>query len=121
MEDLSLRAMTREEQTALALGDASKLSGEVGTEPVGLEGHWKGSLAGRWLEPRHDGRGGRARLLEAVPGEPGLPSYRRGNSHARRSDPCPDGATAQSDQTAQAESEAAAAAEASNPPNPLSR
>ena len=74
MEDLSLRAMTREEQTALALGDASKLSGGVGTEPVGLEATLEGSLAGRLaLNLAMTGGADAHVLLEAVPGEPGLP------------------------------------------------
>ena len=74
MEDLSLRAMTREEQTALALGDASKLSGGVGTEPVGLEATLEGCLAGRLaLNLAMTGGADAHVLLEAVPGEPGLP------------------------------------------------
>lgn len=115
MEDLSLRAMTREEQTALALGDASKLSGGVGTEPVGLEATLEGSLAGRLaLNLAMTGGADAHVLLEAVPGEPGLPFLIDAElPRAALRIPAQTAPTAQSDQTAQAESKAAAAAEAS--------
>ena len=115
MEDLSLRAMTREEQTALALGDASKLSGGVGTEPVGLEATLEGSLAGRLaLNLAMTGGADAHVLLEAVPGEPGLPFLIDAElPRAALRIPTQTAPTAQSDQTAQAESKAAAAAEAS--------
>lgn len=74
MDDLSLRALDNDEKIALATGEASNVSGGVGTEAVGLDATLEGSLAGEMaLDARLTGGADAKILLSATPGEAGLP------------------------------------------------